>query len=199
MAQKFVGTSGAVSNTGYKRQIDVNMSAIEGLILTPDDASIDTEANARLEATWNTKRKAASGDRFYPFPNAITLTLQSQEDIYMDSPYKGQIFVREGKDSFIMNIDPKNPTYQSILRTFNDGSYKVFLIDANQNILGTSSNGTLVEGLSVNLFRVQRMGLVESGNKPLTAIKVTLNDPTELNDRGVILENLTWNPLNLQG
>jgi len=199
MGQKFVGNSGAVSNTGYKRQIDVNMSAIEGLIITPDNASIDTETNARLEATWKTKIKAASGNRFYPFPSADSVTPQSQEDIYMDSPFKGQVFVREGKDSFTLNVDPKSPTYQSILRTFNDGSYKVFLIDSNQNIWGTSSNGTLIEGFSINLLRIQKMGLVEAANKPLTPIKITLNDPTEWNDRGIILENLTWNPLNLQG
>ena len=138
MAQKFAGTSGNVSNTGYKRQIDVNMSAIEKIILCPDNFNIATEATARTEAAWIAKIKASSGNRIYPFPSANSITPQSQEDVYMDSPFKGQVFVREGKDSFIMDVDPKNPAYQAIMRKFNDGSYKMVMVDSNQNIWGTS-------------------------------------------------------------
>jgi hypothetical protein len=96
-----------------------------------------------------------------------------------------------------MNLNV-NKAQANKLRKFNNKTVKIFIIDDNGNILCTSSDGVKVQPFSVTEMRIETAKLSDGSTSVLTPVKIVLQDTTEFNDRGYVLQPLkatpSWNP-----
>jgi hypothetical protein len=152
----YVCPTGATRNprTGHSINAPNNkLNYISG-VLTPQDATIDTQANALLLSYWNSKFKAAVPNRWYPLPVCSDYAAKNQENIEIPSPYTGNKLVRLGKNGiqFILDV---NPIESTELMKLNGKAYSFFGYDPNGNIEGICTDGTILKPrkcLSVNVY-----------------------------------------------
>ena len=185
------------SNTGANNLCENKLSVVRKLIFCPPGYSIATEASALLHATWLTATKAVKADRIYPFPTAVSVTIESQEDIYQDRPIAGRKFLREGKEQFTLMMDIPL-TLLKKLRTFNSRAGSVFLGDEEGNIIGWTANGTTFNAFTIQELHIGKMAYTDGAIAREVPVSVVLRDPREFNDNGAIIQP-TWNIYDLDG
>lgn len=194
MAYNDLNCTTSWGNTG-KKTCKEDFGYVARIIITPDDWSIDTAANAILEATWTTAINADIADRIYPLQIFFSLEEDSEETIYIDGVGGQKIKVRDGVDSLKGLVDLPLCLHQAY-RTHNGRNLKAIRVTSNGYIQGTSSDDTKFEPMSLSLFEVEKQtGAGNGDNVPMTPVKVIFSDPTEWNDRGVWVKPTAFNPL----
>lgn len=193
MAYNQINCLATLSNTGLAACTE-KLGYIAKVIWLKSDFEIDTEANALLQATWET---AINAKNAYPFPLFEKVEPQNEEDVFEDLPNGNRVFVREGKQREIGHVNLAMCNLKR-LRTFNNVKGALALITDNGYILMQSPDGVKVKGISLQQFRVGGIGMTDGSTSRMTPISYGLADPTQLNDFGVALKP-SWNPLDLQG
>jgi hypothetical protein len=110
----------------------------------------------------------------------------------------GDKFIREGKEGFTLSIDLP-VSMQVKLRSFNQRKGRVFMADENGNIYGTSPDGTIIKGLTVQELHVGKMETAGDSNSRFVKVKVILRNTFEQADYGVIFKPTDFNPYELDG
>ena len=86
-------------------------------ILVPPSVTIDTEANALLEATWLTGIEAATSTRFYPFHPFFRYAPTREDHVYSQGDNGERISVRQGQPDGKVIYDNLSVCFIRKLRT----------------------------------------------------------------------------------
>ncbi len=182
------------SNTGKKTCYE-DFGWDAKLVIVPDDASIATKTLAETLSTWTTAVNADTASRYYPLEIFFNVEEDSEETQYEEGADGKKLFLREGKRSLTGYI--KLPMcLHAAYRTHNTRNVKAYVITSMGYIKGTSSDGTLFEPFSLNLFRVEKQtggGNGETTQK--TPVKIIFDDATEWDDRFAWAKPTAFNPL----
>jgi hypothetical protein len=182
------------SNVGGKTCKE-DMGWDEKLILAPSGVTIDTEANAKLLATWTTMINADWATRVLPLGLAFDIEVESGETVYQEGADGKLLQSAEGKRSMRQFINLPLCVHQAY-RTHNTRDLKAWIVTSKGYIKGTTSDDTKFEPQSLNLFEVEKQTSAEKGDKaPMTPVRVIFNDATEWDDRGVFIKPTAFNPL----
>lgn len=193
MAYNQLTCSTSLSNTG-KVTCNENFGYFAKLLWAKDDFEISTEANALLQATWET---AINAKNVYPFPVFESVEPQNEENVFEDLPTGLRVFVRDGKVRERGHVSVPLGLLQN-LRSFNNVSGKVFLVTSNGYILGYSPDGSKFKGFDLQSFNVGGLGTTDGSTRRRTPVEWSLQDPAEMLDYGAAIKP-TWNPLDLEG
>jgi hypothetical protein len=183
------------ANTGFDK-CNTGLGAIAMVILTTDSFTIATETAAKLLATWT----AGIQSRYvFPLPRVWSATEQSEKDTFETSPLGQKKLGREGTYGAEYLLDAPLGM-QIALRSFNGADLRVFYVDLNGNILGMSTDGTILKGFKVGMFHCEGM------NNPVTkeetkkiVISVWEDTPSDRDDYGVAVLPTAFNALELEG
>lgn len=181
-------------NTGLSQCLD-DLGYDYMLLHTPTDYEIDTEANAKLEATYLT---GINAHNIYPMPAFEKIEDTSEDDVNEDTSLGNSIPVREGKygatGSFRVAL-----CNLAALRTFNNVKGRVFIVTSNGKIFGTSPDGTKFKGFELSKFKVSLLKGTDGTTARWVHLEYQLANPTEMGDFPAVPDITAWNPTTLVG
>ena len=181
------------NNTGKKKCYE-DFGPIKKLILTPTDGSLTDEDTALVLANWTANGNLDESDRFYPLPKFFGVPEFDDEETIYEENNGDRLKVREGVRSYTAMI--KSSLVEHInLRTLNGQSWKCYEITSNGYIKGTTSDGTLFEPFTVQLFEVQKQSSNDGSSVEKTMIRVVLDNANEWDDNGAWVKPTAFNPL----
>lgn len=186
-----------LANTGLSNCLDELGHTIM-LLWTPESFEIDTEANAKLEATYEA---AINGNNMYPFPQAEEIEDTSEDDVIQETAIGTKIFVREGKYSETLRMRVSLCDLAK-LRTFNNVSGRVFIVVAGQQhnkIFGTSPDGAKFKGFKLSELNVSKLKGTDGTTARMVDVRYQLAQPSEMADYPAIPEITAWDPASLTG
>jgi hypothetical protein len=190
-----VNCTTSYGQTGFSVQCENNQVAPCGVILCPQDGSIDTEANALLLATWKTKIKTAEPNRWHPLQVCDNITPEDSENVMKERPFLGGKFIAWGKLGFTMEFD--SPIYQSKqLANLNGRKWAAYTYDDNGNIEGISTDGIKFEPIKLLSLQVLPPKTPEAAANRTTTIKFIFADTELYMKKRVIINPTTWSPAN---
>lgn len=148
--------------TGWSNNCDTDISATAKLFITDYDFQFDTEADAKSSTAW---ANAIIAKQIYPLPEVAETDDNSEDDVYWTSGVtSNQRKVRQGK-SIQKHRIIFDPCLHKRLQYFNGRSVRIIQVDNNNNVIGTSSDGTIFQGLAVSTFNVDKW-MASTGDTP---------------------------------
>ena len=181
-------------NTGMSQCLD-ELGHDLILLHTSLDFEIDTEANAKLEATYV---DGIDAKNIYPFPAFEEIEDISEDDVYQELATGSRIFIREGKYTAVGRL--RVPACKlSDLRSFNGVKGRIMIVTSNGKILGTSPDDTKFKGFELADFRVSRIKGTDGSTARFVDVTYQLKSPTEFGDYLAIPEITDWDPTTLDG
>jgi hypothetical protein len=167
----------------------------KAILLVPG-TSIDTYTNFQTESYWN--GLIAAGTAF-PLEDIEAVEDVSTEATIVDTDGGNRKQTREGRYGFVVDMDmtlAQNATFQ----TYNDTNWTLVLVDDDDNIIATSSDGTTVQGFTLSYFNVMPMKpTLGSDDYSKTRLEFQLQYNKEMNEDLVVARGsqLTWSPMTL--
>lgn len=186
----------SLSNTGLSGCLD-NLGYDARLIWTPLSFEIDTETNAKLQATWT---DGIDAKNIYPFPIHDEIEPAIEDNVEEDLPTGVSLFVREGKYGGIGRFQGALCDIIK-LRTFNNVSGRAFIITNDGSIWGTSPDGTKLKGFLLSKLFFTGLGGSDGSTTRKFSMYYQFKNPSELFDyaAAILHGNLSWSPLDLVG
>jgi len=189
-------TCGAnLGNTGLQNCKE-NFGYWKRLILAPADSFIDTQENALLDATWETKINDDVAVRFYPLPENGLFEPEQEATVYEELMAGKKEFIREGKDRFtssLINISLHN--HKELRKHNGRSNLGVFILTSEGYILGYTDDGVKLYPLSLDEFRVEKRTIATGENIDRTKLYVSFSDSSQWNDRGAWVKPTAFNPI----
>lgn len=193
MAYNASTCSASKGNTGLSECLD-DLGYDFKVLHTPTTWSVDTESNAKLEATWNTGINAKNVS---PFPAFDMVEDTSEDDVVQELPSGVKFQVREGKyggkGSFRVALCDL-----AALRTYNNLKGRIVIITSDGTMLGTSPDGVIFKGFLLSEFKVGKLGQTDGTTERMVSLDYQLSDPTEIADYPASFKP-TWNAAALVG
>ena len=165
------------------------------LIHTPTSYEIDTEANARLEATWLDDIDAQN---IAPFPAFEAVEDTSEDDVVEELTSGVRIQTREGKygGTGTLRVALCN---LAALRTYNNLKGRAFIVTSDGTIFGTSPDGVKFRGFLLSEFKVGKLMNTDGSTARMVPINYQFKDPTEMGDFPATIKPTTWSATALAG
>lgn len=162
---------------------------IKGMITTPLNFSIPF-ATAETITPWQAVLLAAKSARAYFWPIAILIENLNEEAVYEETPL-GVLNVRDGRYrwrlSFRENLEMHKAMYSH--KNFNG---RVFFIDDNNQIIGTSEDGVNFKGFNIDLLNPEKMMLNDGSVSSKTPVYISLSDNQELDKNGFLFDGSSF-------
>lgn len=175
------GLSGCQDDLGYDAM----------LLWTVDSFEIDTEANAKLQATYQT---AIDAKNMYPMPIFDQVENTVEDTVKQDLPSGVSLVVREGKyggkgmfQGALCNLPN--------LRTFNEVSGRAFIVTSNGKIWGTSPDGVKFKGFTLSEFHVSMLKGTDGTTVRFVELDYQMKNTTEMADYPAVPYITTWDAL----
>lgn len=175
------GLSGCKDNLGYDAM----------LLWTNDSFEIDTEANAKLQATYQT---AINAKNMYPMPIFDQVENTVEDTVKQDLPSGVSLVVREGKYGGIGSFQGALCNLPN-LRTFNEVSGRAFIVTSNGKIWGTSPDGVKFKGFTLSEFHVSMLKGTDGTTKRFVELEYQMKNTTEMADYPAVPFITTWDAL----
>lgn len=160
-----------------------------GHIFVPRGTEIDTEANAKLLATWQTGIQAAVGTRFYPLPPSVKQEFTGDEPVYetLAQGAESYLYTNTSKDRFFINANILTPTFIGNMNALNNGIWAAYIYTSNGYIKGKTTDDTKFLPIDVDVrIEPQRKATdAEGAHLPYT---VRLVDYKDWNETGAIID-----------
>lgn len=176
-----------------------NKVAIKGLIFTSYGFQFSTKANAGDVDNWTSGIIAKT---VFPVNGAKEIEDMSGDDLRYESPYQEKIELFEGKVGFKISYHMTEDQHK-VLRTYAGKKLRVFLYDFNNNIWGTSPDGTIVRGFATGFLDVPKRGIPTADKAYFSSMEIQFEHTSEMEDSGITimpylgtLGNI-WYPYNL--
>ncbi len=185
--------STVLKNTGQS-DCNVDVGFDVGHIFVPRGTEIDTEANAKLLATWQTGIQAAVGTRFYPVPPSVKQEPTADEPVYepLSQGAEAYLYTNTSKDRFFISANILTPKFVSNMNALNNGIWAAYIITSNGFIKGKTIDDTKFLPINVDIrVEPQRKATdAEGAHLPYT---VRLVDYKDWNELGAIIDP-SFNP-----
>ena len=165
-----------------------DLTVISKIFLAKEGVSIDTLANAQLEATWDA---LIQSNDVYPLPLIFSTENADEEAVFDIGSVGRQHKVREGKAVNTYNVISTLCLHKRLwaLDQFKGGYYAV---DDNGNVLGTTSDGIKFEPITIDTCNVNKLTASDGSNARYTPVYIVDADPEEFNGRGASFK-VDWN------
>ena len=161
--------------------------AVKGFIKTPLAFTI-TAANAAVLANWQDAILAASGVRVHFFPEAYEFENVSEDTVRATSNLGKEVFVRPGQYRFRVQFR-ENLELHKAMRTHLESAGRIFLIDIQGKLIGTSSDdGVTLKGFTLDQFAPEKMQFGDGSTPSTSPVYFTLRDSDELDLNGQQIE-----------
>jgi hypothetical protein len=202
MAYNALNASANPSNVGQKYAPKEDLGRTLKLMLTPKSFQFATQTLAETESEYQDAFEQIS-DRCFMLPYIYENEDTTEEEVNQDFPGGDSLNVRQGryasKDKLYLSVSDMKK-----MASFNDKEWRIIKIDANGNILGTSSDDIVFKGFELTMFKVGKMNQTIGDVKRLVPISYKEREPDEWTDRAVVLQPLKldsspWDPRDLDG
>lgn len=157
---------------------------IKGMITTPANFFL-SPANALIQAQWQTALLASASNRIYLWPKFKMFEDASEEAVYEETELSS-LKVRDGRYRFKMAVRESLCLHKAMFTHSGNASAKVFLIDSENQIIGTTENGNFV-GFDIELLNVEKLKFAAGTVSTKTPIYMVLSDNKELDVNGTIV------------
>lgn len=166
------------------------------ILLTPG-TTIDTYTNFQTESY--IKGLIAAGTAF-PLEDIEAVENVSTEQAIVDTDAGNRKKTRDGRYGFIVDMD-MTLAQNAVFQTYGDTNWTLLIIDDDDNIIGTTSDGTTVNGFTISYFNVMpMMPTLGAGDHSKTRLEIQLRYKKEMNENIVVARGsqLTWSPMTLE-
>lgn len=166
---------------------------VRALIPALSTHQFDTLTEFQTEATW--LADIASQD-ILPLKLFEETEDASVEELTSDTSAGTRLFHRNGKYGIIGKM-LLTPDQNRILQTYNGKNLRFYLLDDDNNLVGTSPDDTVVKGFTASYVRVKPMELpLAADGSAYAVVEVQFEYVEEFNEsaRYAIGEELTWIP-----
>lgn len=161
-------------------------SFIKGMITTPEDYTISA-VEAATATKWQDDILAASTSRIFLWPKAVNYENISEEQVLEETPLT-VIGVRPGNYRYKLFFK-ENLELHKRMHSHNESSGRVFLIDIDNQIIGTSDDdGVTLKGFLLDNLLVEKLMLNDGTGATKTPVNVYTADNNELDDNGFMVE-----------
>ena len=171
-------------------------------IICPPGHTIDTEANALLEATWTTLIENDESTRAYPLPEYFKYTPAREDAVYEQGDFGKKIFIREGYADGTAMYENAPPCFKQKLNAFNKQNWTAYEVTEKGYILGYSVAGTLFQAFDID-YQTEADKPATGEETRKTPVKIYCNTPSQWEEYGVAIyppgESSAWNPRELEG
>jgi len=158
---------------------------MKGMITTPVGFSLST-SNALLKASWQNALLASASNRIYLWPKFKMFENTSEEAIYEETDLSSQK-VRDGRYRFRVSVQESLCLHKAMFTHSGNASAKVFLIDTENQLIGTlNASGNFV-GFDIELLNVEKLKFNDGKVSTKTPIYLVLSDNKELDVNGAII------------
>jgi hypothetical protein len=159
------------------------------MITTPDDFSFDADdlaTPASFKAAIQAAMISGIDIRVYLWPNFVGFESVNEDAIYEETAL-ADLEVRPGKYRMRFHIR-KNMCYHKAMFTHASNSGRVFIIDVNNNMLGTIDEETgELYGLSMSLLNPEKLMISDGSVATKSPVYMVLADSNEIDQRGVLV------------
>jgi hypothetical protein len=161
-------------------------SFIKGMITTPEDYTI-TAVLAATATQWQADILAASTARIFLWPKAVNYENIAEEQVLEETPLT-VIGVRPGNYRYRLYFK-ENLELHKRMHSHNESSGRVFLIDIDNQIIGTSDDsGVTLKGFLLDNLLVEKLMLNDGAQATKTPVNVYTADNNELDSNGFMVE-----------
>jgi hypothetical protein len=190
------------SNVGQKYAPKEDLARTLKVILTPKDFQFATQSDAETESNWQDAFEQISS-RCFVLPYVYENEDNSEEAVRQDFPGGDTLEIRPGRyasrDKFHLSVSDMKK-----MASFNNKEWRMFKIDANGNIQGTSSDEVVFKGFELTEFNVEKMNQTIGDVKRLVPVYYKEREPSEWTDQPVVIQPLKlsaspWDPRDLDG
>ena len=153
-------SSGAI--TGWGENCSPDISAYAKVFLTDYDFTFTTQTLANTLSQWQSD---ISDKNIYPLPMVSEMDNNSEGATKYTSPITGaQIVTRKGKqaETYRMVFDP---CLNNRLQAFDGKKCRMILVDNNDNVIGTTPDGTIFKGFAIERFDMENW-ITSDGTNP---------------------------------
>jgi len=202
MAYNALNATANASNVGQKYAPKEDLARTLKLVLTPKSFQFATQTDAETESNWQDAFEQLA-DRCFMLPYIYENEDTSEESVNQDFPGGDSIEVRPGRyasrDKMHLSVSDMKK-----MASFKNKEWRVFKIDANGNILGTSPDDTVFKGFELTMFNVEKMNQTIGDVKRLVPVSYKEREPSEWTDEPVVvrpreLSSTPWDPRDLDG
>ncbi len=159
---------------------------IKGMITTPAGFFL-TPANALLQAQWQAALLSVASTRIYIWPRFKMFEDASEEAVYEENELSS-LKVRDGRYRFKVAVRESLCLHKAMFSHSGNASQKVFLIDSENQIIGTLEGGNFV-GFDIELLNVEKLKFNDGKVSTKTPIYIVLADNKELDINGTIVNS----------
>jgi hypothetical protein len=202
MAYNALNAQANASNVGQKYAPKEDLARTLKVVLTPKTFQFATQTLAETESEWQDAFEQIS-DRCFVLPYVYENEDNSEEAVRQDFPGGDTLEIRPGRyasrDKFHLSVaDMKK------MASFNNKEWRMFKIDANGNIQGTSPDDVVFKGFELTEFNVEKMNQTIGDVKRLVPVYYKEREPSEWTDQPVVIRPLKlsaspWDPRDLDG
>jgi len=167
----------------------------KAILLVPG-TTIDTFSNFQSESYIN--GLIAAGTAF-PLENIEAVEDTSIEQSIVDTDAGSRKKTRDGRYGFIFDMD-MTLTQNAVFQGYGAVNWTILLIDDDDNIVGTTPDGIVVNGLTISYFNAMPMKpTLGSDDYSKTRLEIQLQYNRELNEDIVVARGsaLDWSPMTL--
>lgn len=189
-------------NVGQKWAPKEDLGRTLKVILVPKDQQFATQSDAETESNWQDLFEQISG-RGFALPYVYENEDNSEEAVRQDFPGGDTLEIRPGRyasrDKMHLSVSDMKK-----MASFNNKEWRMFKIDSNGNILGTSPDDVVFKGFELTEFNVEKMTQTIGDIKRLVPVYYKEREPSEWTDKPVALQPLKlssspWDPRQLDG
>lgn len=182
-----------VPGLGEVIQSATPITVIKGLLLTPPNFEFATKQAFATQSNYLT---AIAAGTMFPIQGIIEDEVADFADKVLETTTGSKVFQFSGKRGRILKLSLSLEQHKVLYSNYSLKKWNAFLIDENNNILGTTPDGTKVKGLKLSYFRVPMQGPGKDGS--LTSIELQFANVSEYDSRGIMV-NPTFEASDLIG
>lgn len=175
------GLSGCLDELGYDAM----------LLWTGASFEIDTESNAKLQATYQT---AINAKNMYPMPIFDQVEPNIEDTVKQDLPSGVSLVVREGKYGGLGSFRGALCNLPN-LRTFNEVAGRAIIVTSNGKIWGTSPDGVKFKGFLLSEFHMSMLKGTDGSTHRFVELDYQFKNTTEMADFPAVPFITDWDPL----
>lgn len=158
---------------------------IKGMITTPVGFSL-TPTNALLKASWQNALLGTASNRIYLWPKFKMFENASEDAVYEETDLSSQK-VRDGRYRFKVSVQESLCLHKAMFNHSGNASAKVFLIDTENQLIGTLNAAGNFVGFDIELLNVEKLKFNDGKVSTKTPIYLVLSDNKELDVNGSII------------
>lgn len=184
----------SIPGIGDTDQQSSPLTVKSGLFFTRPDFSFSTYQKFVTELDWTTEIAAGN---IFPVQGVVEEENQNFEDAIQETSTGRKIFLFEGARGRMFKVLLPLEQHKK-LREYSFKNWRLIYVDANNNIIACSDDGTTVKGFRLSYCRITKMNDPSADSGATTGIQIQERNIEEFDKYGVYA-NPTWLAADLGG